>query len=98
MNLHDTIIDLSSLEEEKPSSWNGNCSGKSRAWGKTAISGSVLGKTWRPFTVFMPSDGCLNFTTENNEVLVAGFVQKGHAVGYVPGICFKVAKEVKKSL
>jgi small subunit ribosomal protein S23e len=46
----------------------------------------------------MPSDGCLNFTTENNEVLVAGFVQKGHAVGYVPGICFKVAKEVKKSL
>lgn len=36
----------------------------------------------------MPSDGCLNFT----EVLVAGSGHKGHAVGDIPGVHFKVVK------
>lgn len=33
----------------------------------------------------MPRDGCLNFIEENDEVLVAGFGRKGHAVGDIPG-------------
>ena len=41
---------------------------------------------------FVPSDGCLNFIEENDEVLVAGFGSKGHAVGDIPGVCFKVVK------
>ena len=30
--------------------------------------------------------GCLNFIEENDEVLVAGFGRKGHAVGDIPGV------------
>ena len=33
----------------------------------------------------MPNDGCLNFIEENDEVLIAGFGRKGHAVGDIPG-------------
>lgn len=43
-------------------------------------------------TALVPSDGCLNIIEENNEVLVAGFGRKGHAVGDVPGVRFKVVK------
>ncbi len=38
----------------------------------------------------MPKDGCLNFLSDNDEVLVTGFGRKGHAVGDIPGIRFKV--------
>ena len=41
---------------------------------------------------FVPSDGCLNFIEENDEVLVAGFGSKGHAVGDIPGVHFKAVK------
>lgn len=34
-------------------------------------------------------DGCLNFTEENDEVLVDGFGQKDRAAGDLPGACFK---------
>ena len=35
---------------------------------------------------------------ENDDVLVAGFGCKGHAVGDIPGICFKVVKVANVSL
>ena len=41
---------------------------------------------------FVPRDGCLNFVDENDEVLIAGFGRKGHAVGDIPGVRFKVVK------
>ena len=47
---------------------------------------------------FMPSHGCLNFIEENDELLVAGFGQKGHAVGDIPGVCFKAVKVANVSL
>ena len=47
---------------------------------------------------FVPNDGCLNFIEENDEVLVAGFGHKGHAVGDIPGVRFKVVKVANVSL
>ena len=41
-------------------------------------------------TTFVPTDGCFKFIEENYEVLVAGFGRKGHAVGDIPGVPFKV--------
>jgi len=41
---------------------------------------------------FVPRDGCLNFIDENDEVLIAGFGRKGHSVGDIPGVRFKVVK------
>ena len=46
-------------------------------------------KNGKKITAFVPNDGCLNFIEENDEVLVAGFGRKGHAVGDIPGVCFK---------
>ena len=42
-------------------------------------------KNGKKITAFVPRDGCLNFVEENDEVLVAGFGRKGHAVGDIPG-------------
>ena len=52
----------------------------------------------KKITAFVPSDGCLNFIEENDEVLVAGFGHKGHAVGDIPGVRFKVVKVANASL
>ena len=52
----------------------------------------------KKITAFVPNDGCLNFTEENDEVLVAGFGRKGHAVGDIPGVRFKVVKVANVSL
>ena len=41
---------------------------------------------------FVPTDGCLNFCDENDEVLVAGFGRSGHSVGDIPGVRFKAVK------
>ncbi|XP_055388882.1 LOW QUALITY PROTEIN: 40S ribosomal protein S23-like [Condylostylus longicornis] len=49
-------------------------------------------KNGKKITAFVPRDGCLNFIDENDEVLVAGFGRKGHAVGDIPGVRFKVVK------
>ena len=49
-------------------------------------------KNGKKICAFVPRDGCLNFIDENDEVLVAGFGRKGHAVGDLPGIRFKVVK------
>lgn len=52
----------------------------------------LLKKNGKKVTAFVPNDGCLNFIDENDEVLVAGFGRKGHAVGDIPGVRFKVVK------
>uniref|UniRef100_A0A8C9GWH8 Small ribosomal subunit protein uS12 n=1 Tax=Piliocolobus tephrosceles TaxID=591936 RepID=A0A8C9GWH8_9PRIM len=46
-------------------------------------------KNGKKITAFVPNDRCLNFIEENDEVLVAGFGRKGHAVGDIPGVRFK---------
>ena len=40
----------------------------------------------------------MNFVEENDEVLVAGFGRKGHAVGDIPGVRFKIVKVANVSL
>lgn len=49
-------------------------------------------KNGKKVTAFVPRDGCLNHIEENDEVLVAGFGRKGHAVGDIPGVRFKVSQ------
>ncbi|KAI4352887.1 hypothetical protein L6164_007096 [Bauhinia variegata] len=49
-------------------------------------------KNGKKIGAFVPNDGYLNFIEENDEVLIAGFGQKGHAVGDIPGVRFKVVK------
>ena len=55
-------------------------------------------KNGKKIAAFVPRDGCLNFLTENDEVTVAGFGRKGHAVGDIPGVRFKIIAVKKKSL
>merc|ERR1711974_384203 len=55
-------------------------------------------KNGKKITAFVPNDGCLNYVEENDEVLVAGFGRKGHAVGDIPGVRFKVVKVANVSL
>ncbi|MCP9263998.1 40S ribosomal protein S23 [Dirofilaria immitis] len=55
-------------------------------------------KNGKKITAFVPNDGCLNFIEENDEVLVAGFGRKGHAVGDIPGVRFKIVKVANTSL
>ena len=50
----------------------------------------LLKKNGKKIAAFVPRDGCLNFLSENDEVLVAGFGRKGHSVGDIPGVRFKV--------
>mmetsp|Transcript_2462 Transcript_2462/g.298 ORF Transcript_2462/g.298 Transcript_2462/m.298 type:complete len:102 (+) Transcript_2462:158-463(+) len=52
----------------------------------------LLKKNGKKVAAFVPNDGCLNFIDENDEVLVAGFGRKGHAIGDIPGVRFKVVK------
>ena len=40
----------------------------------------------------------MNFIKENDEVLVAGYGGKGHPVGDIPGVHFKVVKIASVSL
>lgn len=58
----------------------------------------LLKKNGKKITAFVPKDGCLNFISENDEVTVAGFGRKGHAVGDIPGVRFKVIGVKGKSL
>nr|XP_034348125.1 40S ribosomal protein S23-like [Arvicanthis niloticus] len=55
-------------------------------------------KNVKKITASVPNDGCLNVMEENDEVLVAGFGRKGHAVGDIPGVRFKVVKVAIVSL
>merc|ERR1712086_411435 len=56
--------------------------------GSSHAKGIVVEK----IAAFVPRDGCLNFIDENDEVLIAGFGRRGHAVGDIPGVRFKVVK------
>ena len=49
-------------------------------------------KNGKKITAFVPKDGCLNFIEENNEVLVAGFGRKDHAIGDIPAVRFRLSK------
>merc|ERR1712098_925886 len=55
-------------------------------------------KNGKKITAFVPNDGCLNFVEEKDEVLVSGFGRKGHAVGDIPGVRFKICKVANVSL
>ena len=49
-----------------------------------------LRKNNKNTTAFVPLDGSLEFIDENDRVLCAGLGRKGHAVGDIPGVRFKV--------
>merc|ERR1712194_660589 len=49
-------------------------------------------KNGKKIAAFVPRDGCLNLIDENDEVLISGFGRRGHAVGDIPGVRFKVVK------
>merc|ERR1712019_102372 len=55
-------------------------------------------KNGKKIAAFVPNDGCLNYVDENDEVLVSGFGRKGHAVGDIPGVRFKICKVANVSL
>lgn len=58
------------------------------------------GRLQLPWEVFSAGFGAhtLSLSQENDEVLVAGFGRKGHAVGDIPGVRFKVVKVANVSL
>uniref|UniRef100_A0A7N0RB68 Ribosomal protein S23 n=1 Tax=Kalanchoe fedtschenkoi TaxID=63787 RepID=A0A7N0RB68_KALFE len=64
-----------------------DCGFNLQSWGR-----HVLIKNGKKIAAFVPNDGCLNYIEENDEVLIAGFGRKGHAVGDIPGVRFKVVK------
>jgi len=49
-----------------------------------------LRKNNKHITAFVPGDGNLEFINENDRVLCAGLGRKGHAVGDIPGVRYKV--------
>merc|ERR1712137_1024575 len=49
-------------------------------------------KNCKKITAFVPRDGCLNFIDINDQVLIAGFGNKGRSKGGIPGVRFKVIK------
>merc|ERR1712072_828487 len=55
-------------------------------------------KNGKKIAAFVPNDGCLTFIDENDECLIAGFGRRGHAVGDIPGVRFKVVKVAGCSL
>ena len=57
-----------------------------------------LKKNNKRITCYVPRDGGMSFVDENDEVLVAGFGRKGHAVGDIPGVRFKIEKVASTSL
>ena len=56
------------------------------------LGGAQLIKNGKKIAAFVPRDGCLNYIDENDEVLISGFGRRGHAVGDIPGVRFKVVK------
>ena len=54
----------------------------------SSIRKCICVQNGKKITAFVPNDGCLNFIEENDEVLIAGFGRKGHAVGDIPGESF----------
>ncbi|XP_071071645.1 small ribosomal subunit protein uS12-like [Dasypus novemcinctus] len=94
----------------KGSPFGGTSQAKGIVLGKVGVetkqSNSVIRKcvsvqlinNGKKITTFIPNDGCLDFTEEKDELLVAGFGYKGHAVGDIPGVFFRVIKVANVSL
>ncbi|CAL5427347.1 unnamed protein product [Camellia sinensis] len=59
---------------------------------KVLVSKVQLIRNGKKIAAFVPIDGCLNYIEENDEVLIAEFRRKRHAVGDIPGVRFKVVK------
>lgn len=57
-----------------------------------------LKKNNKRITCYVPRDGGMSFIDENDEVMVAGFGRRGHAVGDIPGVRFKIEKVAGTSL
>merc|ERR1711939_1115678 len=55
-------------------------------------------KNGKKIAAFVPNDGCLNFIDENDECLISGLGRRGHSVGDIPGVRFKVVKVAGCSL
>lgn len=71
------------------------CSGLGSKQPNSAVRKAVrvqLIKNSKKITAFVPNDGCLNFIEVNDEVLVAGFGNKGRSKGDIPGVKFKIVK------
>ncbi|KAH1031678.1 hypothetical protein J1N35_043852 [Gossypium stocksii] len=72
--------------------WKKPFAGSSHAKGIVLEKIVQLIKNGKKIAAFVPNDGCLNYIEENDEVLIVGFGRKGHAVGDIPGVRFKVVK------
>lgn len=102
----DNILDIYSccitpVTSKNYSTLFSNCRGVEAKQPNSAIRKCVrvqLIKNGKKITAFVPNDGCLNFIEENDEVLVSGFGRRGHAVGDIPGVRFKVVKVANVSL
>ncbi|XP_059129058.1 small ribosomal subunit protein uS12-like [Peromyscus eremicus] len=82
-----TVLEHVGIKLKHPNSAN-------RKWVRVQFT-----KYGKKITVPVPKDSCLNFTEENNDVLVAGFGQKGHAIGNdTPGVLFKAVQVANVSL
>merc|ERR1712228_725994 len=57
-----------------------------------------LKKNGKKITAFVPRDGCINYINENDEVIIAGLGRKGHSVGDLPGVRYKVVIVKGKAL
>ncbi|KAI5055701.1 hypothetical protein GOP47_0029222 [Adiantum capillus-veneris] len=66
---------------------------RAQLWADKAYKKINLGNEWKkPFAGSSHAKGIVLEKIENDEVLIAGFVRKGHAVGDIPGVRFKVVK------
>ena len=74
LKCYHTIVRHSGVEAKQPNSAIRKC-----------IRVQLI-KNGKKITAFVPNDGCLNYIEENDEVLIAGFGRKGHAVGDIPGM------------
>ena len=58
----------------------------------------MLSKKRKNIGAFVSNNGCLNYIEENNEVFIAQFGRKGHTMGDIPGVRFKVVTVFGMSL
>ena len=79
-----TLLKLSSVVPELPLPSSGVEAKQPNSAIRKCIRVQLI-KNGKKITAFVPRDGCLNFIEENDEVLIAGFGRRGHAVGDIPG-------------
>merc|ERR1711899_375281 len=75
---------------------------RAQVWADLDYKKANLGTRWKanPFGGASHAKGIVleKVGEENDEVLVAGFGRKGHAVGDIPGVRFKIVKVANVSL